>query len=408
MLDKCSTDLPRVTIDPADASFVQNTASGYMQMHALGSPFVWDAYSHVCFADFDNVSKLLRDRRFGREMPAHLKPDHPAHLKPFYEFEQHSMLELEPPTHTRLRRLVNRAFVSRQIAALEPWLEELTGDLLDSIEAMDAPFDLLPTFAEPIPVLAIARMLGVPQHDADRLLAWSHAMVAMYQFGRSRAVEDEAVRATQEFSFYISDIAKARQVEPRDDLISMLAHAVDAEDGAKLSHEELITTVILLLNAGHEATVHAISNGTKALLENATPAQKTDAGSESVCEELLRFDAPLHMFTRYALEPCEVEGVAFEIGDTIGLLLGAANCDPKRFSNPYSFDPTRSDAGNVSFGGGIHFCIGAPLARMELKIALPALFARFPGLALADTPRYADRYHFHGLERLMLHHNGAS
>jgi cytochrome P450 len=398
--------IPKIDIDPVDRGFVQDPAAAYAKMHALGGPFFWDAYDHVCFASFDAVSALLRDRRFGRELPPELKTEPPSHLATFYEFEQHSMLELEPPTHTRLRRLVNRAFVSRQIAALEPWLKETTNNLLDDVANSDRAFDLLPTFAEPIPVLAIARLLGVPGADADRLLAWSHAMVAMYQFGRSRAVEDAAVAATEEFSAYIRDVAKARRADPQDDLISMLAHAVDDENGAKLSQDELVTTAILLLNAGHEATVHAISNGTKTLLERGSIAHRQQAGSDAVCEELLRFDAPLHMFTRYALEACELDGVHFEVGDTVGLLLGAANVDPVRFESPGTFNPDRTDGAHVSFGGGIHFCIGAPLARMELKIALPALFQRFPDLELTEPPIYADRYHFHGLERLMLRHNG--
>ncbi|MEO0635517.1 MAG: cytochrome P450 [Pseudomonadota bacterium] len=401
-----SAQLPHIDIDPADGQFFQNPADGYARMHALQSPFVWKAYGHVCYASFDAVSQLLRDRRFGREMPTELRTQPPDHLRPFYDFEQHSMLELEPPTHTRLRRLVNRAFVSRQIAGLEPWLEQLAQRLLDDIEAGDGPFDLLSMFAEPIPVLAIARLLGVPGADADKLLAWSHAMVAMYQFGRSRDIEDAAVKATQDFSSYISDIAEKRRADPQDDLISMLAHTVDADDGAKLSREELVTTAILLLNAGHEATVHAISNGTKALLAHGTSQHLQDAGSDAVCEELLRFDAPLHMFTRFALENCEFDGLRFQRGQTVGLLLGAANCDPQRFERAYEFWPERPDGSHVSFGGGIHFCIGAPLARMELKIALPALFDRFPGLRLTEGPRYADRYHFHGLERLMLTKDG--
>ncbi|MEO0498249.1 MAG: cytochrome P450 [Pseudomonadota bacterium] len=397
--------IPKVSIDPSDSSFVQDPAAAYERFHAIGQPFYWDAYGHVCFASFDAVSNLLRDKRFGREMPAHLKTEPPEHLAPFYDFESRSMLELEPPAHSRLRRLVNRAFVSRQIAALEPWLIELSNTLLDDIARHEKSFDLLPAYAEPIPVLAIARLLGVPGADADRLLAWSHAMVAMYQFGRSRAVEDAAVTATQDFSAYIRDIAAARRAEPQEDLISMLAHTVNAEDGATLSEDELVTTAILLLNAGHEATVHAISNGTKALLENGTNAHKLNAGSDAICEELLRFEAPLHMFTRYALEPCEAYGVKLETGDTIGLLLGAANTDPTRFHEPRHFHPERTDAAHVSFGGGIHFCIGAPLARMELKIALPALFNRFPNLEFAEQPIYANRYHFHGLEHLMLRHN---
>jgi cytochrome P450 len=228
-------------------------------------------------------------------------------------------------------------------------------------------------------------------------------MVAMYQFDRSRAVEDQAVAASQAFVAFLSDLIDERRADPRDDLISTL---IEAEAGGdRLSRDELISTAILLLNAGHEATVHAIGNGVAALLshELAPGELFSDAASKSATiEELLRFDTPLHMFTRFALEPVEIAGHRLKVGDRVGLLLGAANRDPARFSKPDVLDVQRIDPGNVSFGGGIHFCIGAPLARLELELALPILFGRRPDLRLADQPVFANRYHFRGLERLLL------
>jgi cytochrome P450 len=167
----------------------------------------------------------------------------------------------------------------------------------------------------------------------------------------------------------------------------------------------LITTCILLLNAGHEATVHAIGNGVKALLENRVDPAKafaSDAATAATVEELLRYDAPLHLFTRYALEDIDLDGIKLRPGDQIGLLLGAANRDGAKFADPHRLMIDRPDVASVTFGAGIHFCIGAPLARLEMQCALAALFERLPGLRLSERPAYADRFHFHGLEKLIV------
>jgi cytochrome P450 len=207
-------------------------------------------------------------------------------------------------------------------------------------------------------------------------------------------VEDTAVKATIEFSDYMRALVKERRKDLNDDLLSALIRA-EAE-GQKLSENELITTAILILNAGHEATVHSIGNGVKTLLERGVK----EPISENLIEEILRFDAPLHLFTRYALEDLEFSGVRFKKGEEVGLMLGAANRDLARFDDSDQFIPTRNPNPHVSFGAGIHFCIGAPLARLEMLIAFQTLFARLPKLALATKPHYKDAYHFHGLEEL--------
>lgn len=401
--------MPAFSQSPTDPAFVQNPYSAYDRMRPLGSLIDWAEYGYPCAHGFDLVNRLLRDRRLGREV-LHVTtraalgwPEPPAHTKPFYDVEAHSLLEREPPVHTRLRTLVNRAFVSRAIERLRPRVTALAHELIDGFEG-DGTTDLLARFATPIPVIVIAELLGVPTSMADDLLDWSHRMVAMYQFNRTRAVEDDAVAATQAFVAFMRGYIDERRRKPADDLISSLIAAEEAGD--RLSTDELITTCILLLNAGHEATVHAIGNGVKAMLEHgldpavafASPRQ-----TEATVDELIRFDAPLHLFTRYVLEPLEIEGRAFQVGDTIGLLLGAANRDPTRFQDADRLDITRTDGANVSFGAGIHFCVGAPLARLELQCALPVLFKRLPNLTLAAPPVYADRFHFHGLERLQVH-----
>ena len=236
---------------------------------------------------------------------------------------------------------------------------------------------------------------------APQLLDWSHRMVAMYQFGVTRAVESSAAEAAGAFAEFIRGYARARRAHLRDDLISQLLIA--ESDGGKLSEDELVSTAILLLNAGHEATVNAIGNGVKALLEHGVDCGRAFATRESAAatvEELLRFDPPLHLFTRYALEDVEFAGVSLRKGQKVGLLLGAANRDPERFADADAFELGRAPNPHVSFGAGIHFCVGAPLARLEMATALPILFARLPGLRLAAPPRARDAYHFRGFEAL--------
>jgi cytochrome P450 len=401
-------DPRRFRQSPVDPAFVQDPYPAYDRMRRFGPAVFWEDYDLWCLTGHEAVNALLRDRRFGRDV-LHVTtrealgwPDIPEHVRPFYDVEAHSLLEREPPVHTRLRTLVNRAFVSRAIDRLRPKVTALAEGLVDRFAA-EGRVDLLPAFATPIPVIVIADLLGVPTEMAPQLLDWSHRMVAMYQFNRTRTVEDDAVAATRAFVGFMRGYVEARRGDPRDDLISHLIAAEEAGD--RLSTDELITTCILLLNAGHEATVHAIGNGVKALLEaglDTAAAFADETATAATVEELLRIDPPLHLFTRYALEPVEVHGVRLALGDRIGLLLGAANRDPLRYRGPGRLDPTRTGPPHVAFGAGIHFCVGAPLARLEMQCALPVLFRRLPGLRIAEPPRYADRFHFHGLEALHL------
>ena len=376
-----------VTLDPCEPEFHQNPYPAYHAIRASAPVFKWEHYGYWCFARYEDVNALLRDRRFGRQVPQVT----PEHLKAFHEFEQYSLLELDPPVHTRLRGLVNRSFMARQIERLRPAIAILSNDLIDVVETKGEA-DILTAFATPIPVTVICDFLGVPNEMPAQVLAWSHDMVAMYQARRDRAIEDAAVAATVTFSDYMRGIIKRRRKNPCDGLLSELIRAGEQ----KISEDELVTTAILLLNAGHEATVHAIGNGVKALLELGL----TENTGDGHIEEILRYDAPLHLFTRYALEDLEYAGIKLRKGEEVGLLLGAANRDPARFADPDVFNPRRDPNPHVSFGAGIHFCVGAPLARLEMQVALPLLFRRLPKLALAEAPRYRNTYHFHGLERL--------
>ncbi|MCX7299230.1 MAG: cytochrome P450 [Rhodobacterales bacterium] len=385
--------MEHLTQSPTDPAFVQNPYPFYDRARAGGDLFVWTDYGIICATSHRAVMVLLKDRRLGREAPPEKAPLIAPHLAPFYAVEAHSMLELEPPRHTRLRSLVLRAFTSRRIAGLAPEIETLCNELIDRFPA--GPFDLLDAYARIVPVVIISRLLGVPEDRADDLLSWSNAMVSMYQARRTRAIEDQAITATNAFAaFIIGYIAEKRKV-PADDLISELIRA--EEQGASLSTDELVTTCILLLNAGHEATVHTLGNGVKTLLE-----QGARPITETLVEEVIRHDPPLHMFTRWVYEDVHLFGHDFKRGDQVACLLAAANRDPAAYPAPGTFDPGRKGLQNSSFGGGIHFCVGAPLARLELVIALRVLFDRCPDLRLAEPPHYADVFHFHGLERLMV------
>lgn len=391
--------MQRLSQSPLDPGFVQEPYPFYERARAAGPFFVWEEYGLISTGSHAAVSALLRDRRLGREAPPDRRPPVPDHLAPFYAVEAHSMLELEAPRHTRLRGLVLRAFTSRRIAALQPEIDRLCHELIDAFPP--GPFDLLAAFGQRLPVIVIARLLGVPEEMGDDLLRWSNAMVGMYQAGRDRAREDAAVAATEAFVAFMRAYVEERRATPRDDLISALIAA--EQEGEKLSTDELITTCILLLNAGHEATVHSIGNGVKALLEHRTPpAALAPDRVEATVEEILRFDPPLHIFRRWLYEDVEVMGHTLPEGAEVQLLLGAANRDPKVWDRPDRFDPARPAKPHVGFGAGAHFCVGAPLARLELRTALPILFDRLPRLRLASPPRYGDVYHFHGLTRLMV------
>ncbi|WP_331373992.1 cytochrome P450 [Sinorhizobium chiapasense] len=399
----------RVSLDVRNPDFFRNPLPAYAALHAQCPAFFWEERQQWYFAGYDQVNGLLRDRRFGRQI-LHVAtrdelgmPEPKPHLKDFDALEAHSLLELEPPAHTRLRTLVNRAFVSRQIEQLRPEIETLSHAVIDSFEK-NGEVELLKTYAETIPVTIIARMLGIPVDAAPRLLDWSHRMVRMYVFNPTFETELDANQASAEFAAYLSDVIAEKRSDPGDDLLTHMI--VSEKDGERLSDAELISTTVLLLNAGHEATVHQIGNAVRTILQSGlSPAElfATEESTERTVEECLRFAAPLHIFQRYVLADIELEdGIALRKGDKIGLMLGAANVDPRKFSAPGTFRPDRDEGPNVSFGAGLHFCIGAPLARLELKLSLPILFRRLPGMRLKNEPHVKDSFHFHGLDRLDL------
>lgn len=398
----------RVSLDARNPDFYRNPNIAYAAMHAASPTFWWEEEKQWYFTGYDTVNAFLRDRRFGRQITHVMSreelgwPEPRADLADFDRAESKSLLSLEAPEHTRLRTLVNRAFVSRQIEKLRPEITSLCHDLIDGF-APDRGTELLSSFAEVIPVTIIAAMMGVPMDMRRQLLDWSHDYVRMYMFGRTAEDEALADKAARDFADFVKTLAKEKRANPQDDLLTLMLSP--ARDGQFLTEDELVSTAIVLLNAGHEATVHQIGNAVNIILTSEydpTTLFSDAKTTELTVEESFRISAPVHIFKRWALEDIEVDGVQLRKGDEIGLILAAANLDPKKFSDPLAFKPDRNEGLSLSFGAGIHFCIGAPLARLEMNIALPILFERLPKMRIAEAPVVKDVYHFHGLERLDL------
>lgn len=384
---------------PTDPAFVQDPYPFYADLRQAGHFVLWEEFGIPMATTSAAVNAVLRHPSLGRMVPEEYRQPVPPHLAPFYEIEAHSMLELEPPDHTRLRKLVLGAFTSRSIRALAPTIRGMAESLIAKLPAGD--FDLIDAYARPLPVAVIATLLGVPVSKAPELLAWSNAMVAMYQARRDRAVEDAAAQASASFATWVRGLIEERRHRPGPDLLSRLVASDVA--GTRLSDDEIVSTTILLLNAGHEATVHTIGNAVRHLAD--FPKRDQALGSENTegaIEECLRFDPPLHMFRRWVYDEVELLGHHFAPGQEVGCLLASACRDETVWPDAATFDPFRPVRTNAAFGAGIHFCIGAPLARLELQIALPLLFRLCPTLKIVEPPTVADLYHFRGLERLMV------
>ncbi|AYN40253.1 cytochrome P450 [Streptomyces dangxiongensis] len=397
------TDL---AFDPWDPAFVADPYPAYAELRARGRVIRYEPTDQWLVPHHTDVSALLRDRRLGRTYRHRFSHEEfgrnapPPEHEPFHTLNDHGMLDLEPPDHTRIRRLVSKAFTPRTVERLEPYVRRLADDLVAGL-VREGGGDLLTDVAEPLPVAVIAEMLGIPEADRGRLRPWSAAICGMYELNPARETAQRAVRASAEFSDYLRELIAARREKPGQDLVSGLIAAHD--EGERLTEQEMISTVVLLLNAGHEATVNATVNGWWALFRNPGQAAALRADHSLVpaaVEELLRYDTPLQLFERWVLDDIEIDGTTIPRGAEIAMLFGSANHDPAVFTDPGRLDLTREDNPHISFSAGIHYCIGAPLARIELAASLSALLRQAPTLALAAEPERSPNFVIRGLRGL--------
>ena len=383
--------------DPADPAFVRDPYPAYAALRERPGLARYEAGGMWLVARHAEVDAVFRDRRLGRVF-------HPRRPEDFYGpwnlVNVHSMLEMEPPDHTRLRGLVAKEFTPRRVESLRARIGELVDGLLAPI-AERGEADLVAELAEPLPVAVIAELLGFPEADRHLLRPWSNDIVSLYEPEPEPGAAERAVRASAEFDAALRELIAARRRSAGPDLFSALVQLTDAGD--RLTEDELVATAVLLLNAGHEASVNVMANGVLALLRSPDqPARLAHdpALASTAVEELIRYDSPLSLFTRTASEDVEVGGQRVAAGEVVGLLLGSANRDPAAFAEPDRLDIARKPNNHVGFGAGIHYCLGAPLARVELQEALTRLLRRFPGLALAEEPEPRPTFQFRGYRSL--------
>ncbi len=396
------TQVPDIKFDPMSPEFRANPYPYYQIMHQYAPVFFRPDWNMWFVSRYDDVVKILKEPHFGREFNRNngtIEIDEA--MRPLVDMQWLWMLLRDPPDHTRLRGLVHKAFTPKRVEQMRGRVQSTADRLIDAVEPNGA-MDVIADLAKPLPVTVIAEMIGVPAADHALFKHWSDMLAPTLDIDDREETYLTGTKATIEFTDYLHKLIAERRAQPKDDLLTALIAAEEAGD--RLTEAELIATVILLLLAGHETTTNLIGNGTLALLRHPDQLKllrDNPALGRGAVEELLRYDSPVQLTGRTAAADVEIGGQVIQAGQFATTLIGAANHDPNQFADPDRLDITRADNHHLAFGQGIHFCLGAPLARMEGQIAFNTLLRRLPNLTLADDqPTYRDNLTLRGLNVL--------
>lgn len=386
-----------IQFNPLSPEFRVDPYPSYDMLRATAPVFYWEPWGVWFLTRYDDCNTLLRNNRLGHGIFG----EPPESQRALVELQSNWMLFQNPPDHTRLRSLVHKAFTPRRVEQLRDKIQAITNRLLDKVQA-EGKMDVIADLAYPLPVTVIAEMLGVPREDQTKFHDLSNALARTLDLTEDPAVYERGAQAAIAFTHYIKNLVTQRRADPQDDLLSALIAVEEA--GEKLSEAELYATFTLLFVAGHETTINLIGNGVLALLRHPDQMQLLTTNPDlikSAIEELLRYDSPVQMTSRIVFEDLELRGHTFRRGQQVSFMLGAANRDPEQFENPNNLDITRERNQHLAFGSGIHYCLGAPLARLEGQIAINTLLRRMPNLTLTtDKPEYVDNYLLRGLKTL--------
>lgn len=404
-------NIPTSHLNINDPAFIENPYATMTILRDELPVFYDEKWDKVFFMRYADVATLLKDKRIGRTLLHRYTreemgwPPPDPRQAPFRRFQDNVFMDKEGEAHARIRSLVTKVFTPKRVESLRGVLEQTTHKLIDAVEAKGE-CDFVRDIAEPLPVIMIADLLGIPEELRGNLRSWSNAIVKMYELGFTDQQVDEANKAATDFMEMIGMLANERRRKPQDDLITDLVRVEN--DGDKLNEDELRATCIFLLNAGHEATVNGSSLGLRALFQN--PAQfelmkqavyeNKAALVKTAIDELLRYETPLPMFERIVSEDMEINGVRLKRGMVAALMYISGNHDPLRFERPDELDITRTDNPMLTFGLGTHYCLGAPLARLELFSLFSVLFKRVPNLRPNGPAQFGSGFVIRGLTRL--------
>tara|TARA_B100000497_G_scaffold46610_1_gene53944 strand:- start:673 stop:1872 length:1200 start_codon:yes stop_codon:yes gene_type:complete len=394
-------NIPEINFPNLDPNFIEDP---YPHLKTLreSSPLHKDLNSDlVLVTRFEDVKGVQTSKAFSSSEPedsnTFKRSNESSENYPyFWKTEEFSLLNLEGQLHGDLRGLVAKAFSTRQVQELRPFMEAKSEELLNNLRGNS--FDLLADYAQPYSVSVIGKLLGVPEEQYDNFLDWSNKIVKMYDLEVSSESSEEAEQAAKDFYYYISELIDIKSKNPDDDMISRLSQVT--ENNQKLTKDQIICTVILLLNAGHEATVNTIGNSIVALNQNniSTKNLNTRYEIKKIIEELIRWDSPLQFFQRWVLEDTSLGGFDLKKNSKIAILLGSANRDELAFKNAEIINFERDNLSHTSFGGGVHFCLGAHLARLELEVSLTNLFKS--EIFLVDKPVRTGAFGIRGYKEI--------